>query len=58
MKVDVAALQRFFLGVKFTSTASRSTQLDSTQRLRAISAISTVAATATGSYLYPEGEKL
>jgi hypothetical protein len=58
MKVNVAALQRFFLGVRFPFTAWRGIELASPQELRGISAFSTVAATTAGSYLYPEGEKL
>jgi len=58
MKADLAALQRFFLGVRFPFTALQTNQCASAQRLGAISAISTVAATTAGSYLYPEGEKL
>jgi hypothetical protein len=58
MKVNVVALRRFFLGIRFPFTASQTTQCASPQRLGAISAFSTVAATTAGSYLYPEGEKL
>jgi hypothetical protein len=58
MKVDVAALPEFFLGIHIPFTASRMLHPASLQRLRAISAVSTVAATTAGSYLYPEGEKL
>jgi hypothetical protein len=58
MKADLAALRRFFIGVRFPSTAWQPTQLALAYGLGAISAISTVAATTAGSYLYPEGEKL
>jgi hypothetical protein len=56
--VDVAPSQQFFLGVKFSSTASQLAQPSPAQRRGAISAISTVAATTAGSYLYPKEEKL
>jgi len=58
MKASVAALPDFFLGIHIPFTASRMIHPARLQRLRAISAVSTVAATAAGSYLYPEGEKL
>jgi hypothetical protein len=58
MKVGVAASQQFFLGVKFSSTASQTAQPSSAQQHGALSAISTVAATTAGSYLYPKEEKL
>jgi hypothetical protein len=58
MLADLAVSQNFFLGVKFSSTASQLAQPSSAQRHGAISAISTVAATTTGSYLYPKEEKL
>jgi hypothetical protein len=58
MMADSAASQKFFLGVKFSPTASQLAQPSPAQQPGAISAISTVAATATGSYLYPKEEKL
>jgi hypothetical protein len=58
MKATVTASRHFFLGVKFSSTASQVAQPCSAQRRGALSAISTVAATTAGSYLYPKEEKL
>jgi len=58
IKADVAASQQLFLGVKFSSTAPQLGQPISAQRHAALSAISTVAATTAGSYLYPKEEKL
>jgi hypothetical protein len=58
MKADSAASQHFFLGAKFSSTASQLAQPSPAQQPGAISAISTVAATTAGSYLYPKEEKL
>jgi hypothetical protein len=58
MKAIVTPSQHFFLAVKLSSTASQLAQPSSAQRHGTISAISTVAATTTGSYLYPKEEKL
>jgi hypothetical protein len=58
MKAIVTPSQHFFLAVKFSSTASQLAQPSSVQRPGALSAISTVAATTAGSYLYPKEEKL